>query len=732
MVLALLGCYKVTEKCKVSRNANDHMDQSAGKQVVVKIGGEVGNESDSRRQFNNPTRRWNKEFSEAKNRQQSSYSKGGKGVDVGDFTEEDDEDENDKVTEGRSSASFPRHSVMFITRNRHWRYERENNCEDDDSFLDEDEDVLEEIDWKKFKALTVVQWVSLMLIMATVACTLSVAELKKRTLWDLPLWKWEILILVLICGHLLSGWIIRVIVFFFERKFIWQIRVLYFVYGLRKSIQNCLWLGMVLIVWHFILAEKIGRENKSGVLPHVTKILVCLLVGTLIWFLKTLIVKLLASSFHVSAFFNRIRESLFKQYVIKKLSGSPTVEEQSEQEDERVGNDAKNPLLSRHISKRQDESITIERLHKLNQKNVSAMRMKKLIHLVQSGVLSTLDEELPKLTDEDELSLRIRDESEAKAAAKKIFNNVAKRGSKYIHQEDLNRFMSEQDVMKIMHLLEVATGIHGISKPSLTNWVVDALKERRSLALSLDDTKTAVDELHNMLNFLVAIIIVIIWLFIFDLAITHFLVLISSQLLLVVFIFGNTCKTIFETIIFLFVMHPYDVGDRCEVDGVQMIVEEMNILTTVFRRYDNQIIMYPNSLLATKPISNYFRSPDMGESVDFSIHISTPTEKIVIMKKRIIQYIESRSDHWHQGPTVNIRDLEDMNRLKIVVWVTHRMNHQNMGERWARRGLLIEEMIKIFRGLDIEYRMLPLDMNVRNMPVLSSNTFPSNWTTCTG
>jgi small-conductance mechanosensitive channel len=88
--------------------------------------------------------------------------------------------------------------------------------------------------------------------------------------------------------------------------------------------------------------------------------------------------------------------------------------------------------------------------------------------------------------------------------------------------------------------------------------------------LSLNDTKTAVDELHNLLNILVAIIILIIWLIILGVRITHFLVLISSQLLLVVFMFGNTCRTVFEAIIFLFIMHPFDVGDRCEVDGVQV------------------------------------------------------------------------------------------------------------------------------------------------------------------
>lgn len=68
-----------------------------------------------------------------------------------------------------------------------------------------------------------------------------------------------------------------------------------------------------------------------------------------------------------------------------------------------------------------------------------------------------------------------------------------------------------------------------------------------------------------------------------------------------------------------------------------MIVEEMNILTTVFLRYDNQKVMYPNSTLATKSIGNFYRSPDMGDSVEFCIHISTPAEKIALMKQKVVR-----------------------------------------------------------------------------------------------
>jgi small-conductance mechanosensitive channel len=63
--------------------------------------------------------------------------------------------------------------------------------------------------------------------------------------------------------------------------------------------------------------------------------------------------------------------------------------------------------------------------------------------------------------------------------------------------------------------------------------------------------------------------VIIIWLLVLGIATTHLILFLLSQLLLIVFVFGNTCKTIFEAIIFLFVMHPFDVGDRCVIDGNQ-------------------------------------------------------------------------------------------------------------------------------------------------------------------
>lgn len=107
-------------------------------------------------------------------------------------------------------------------------------------------------------------------------------------------------------------------------------------------------------------------------------------------------------------------------------------------------------------------------------------------------------------------------------------------------------------------------------KPRLWCSQVNVYQERRALALSLSDTKSAVSKLHRMIDVVLSIIVLVIWLLILDIATTQLLLFVSSQLVLMVFIFGNTLKTVFEAIVFVFVYHPFDVGDRCLIDGVMV------------------------------------------------------------------------------------------------------------------------------------------------------------------
>ncbi|MBA0727798.1 hypothetical protein Golax_000754, partial [Gossypium laxum] len=282
----------------------------------------------------------------------------------------------------------------------------------------------------------------------------------------------------------------------------------------------------------------------------------------------------------------------------------------------------------------------------------------------------------------------------------------------YIEEEDLLKFLNSEEVHTIFPLFEGALETGKISKSSFRNWVVHAYVERKALAHSLNDTKTAVQQLHRLASAIVVVIIIVVSLLVMGVATIKVVFVVTSQLLIVGFMFQNTCKTIFESIIFVFVMHPFDVGDRCVIDGVQMIVEEMNILTTVFLRYDMEKIYYPNSVLLTKPISNFRRSPDMGDTVDFTIDVSTPVEDINALKKAIQLYIESKPKHWSPKHTLIFKEIENMDKMKLVLCVQHTINHQNYGEKSSRRSELVFELKKIFEALGIKYHLLPQEVHL--------------------
>ncbi|EEF42472.1 conserved hypothetical protein [Ricinus communis] len=279
------------------------------------------------------------------------------------------------------------------------------------------------------------------------------------------------------------------------------------------------------------------------------------------------------------------------------------------------------------------------------------------------------------------------------------------------------RFLKRVEIHTIFPLFEGALETGRISKSAFRNWVVRAYFERKALAHSLNDTKTAVQQLHKLASSIVIVIIVVVTILLMGLATVKIVLFVATQIVILGVIFQNMCKTIFESIIFVFIMHPFDIGDRCVVDGVQMIVEEMNILTTVFLRYDMEKIYYPNSLLLTKPISNFYRSPEMGDGIDFAIDLSTPMDTIVALKKAIQLYIESKPNYWNPKHSVVVKEIENANSLKMALHVQHTINHQNYGERTNRISELILELKKIFEDLGIKYNLLPLQIHLNQLNI---------------
>ncbi|KAF4375762.1 hypothetical protein F8388_014484 [Cannabis sativa] len=564
--------------------------------------------------------------------------------------------------------------------------------------LDDFEETYEKVEMKKekrkkLKTKVLVELVLFLILVSCLVCSLTVKKLEKTIIWGLELWRWVFLVMVISGGLSMINWFMHLIVFIIERNFLLRKKVLYFVHGLKRSVQAFIWLDFILLTWVLVFINHGVPRSKftTKILESITWGLVTFLIGSFLWLLKALLLKILASSFHANTFFDRIQESIFHQYVLQTLSGHPFMDVAK-----RVGRLPSMGQLSFTSTKKgnmneETEVIDMAQLHKMKQDEVSAWTMKVWIDAVSSSGLSTISYQFDEMENvAAEQNKEITSEMEATAAAYHIFRNVARPGSNYIDEDDLLRFMTKEDV----YLVKVYNG-------------------RKALGHALSDTKTAVNQLNKLVTTILIVVTIVIWLLLMEIDTTKVLVLFSSHLVLAAFVFG-------KDIVFVFIMHPFDVGDRCVIDGIPLLVEEMNILSTVFLKLNNEKVYYPNSILYTKPTSNYYRSSDMGDSIEFSIDFNTPVEKIALLKEKFKKYLEKTPLHWHPTHSVVVIEIENGNKLKMALYVNHTINFQEFGEKNRRRTELVMEVKRAFEELNIKCHLLPETIHV-NPVGLDSN-----------
>ncbi|KAL6500659.1 hypothetical protein OROHE_025456 [Orobanche hederae] len=564
---------------------------------------------------------------------------------------------------------------------------------------------------KKVRLLLLLEWVAFVSITAVLVASLTVTRLEDWRIAGLNLWKWCVLVLVVFCGSLFTEWLTNLVVFLIEKNFLLKKKVLYFVFALRTSVGVVIWLALILLAWTLLINRGARRsEETSRVLNYITRGIVSTLVGAVLWTVKTLLVKIVASSFHVKTYFDRIQESIFHQYILQALSGSPTLENESSKI-----SSGRLMSFSRVVKGKQEanvEVINVDKLYKMKREKVSAWTMGGLINAIRNSDLLTVSEVLDGSDEEESGKTKvITSEVEARESANRIFRNVAKPHHKYIDEDDLLLFMPKEEVDNAIPLFEGATESRRIKRSSFRNWVVKTYNERKCLVVTLSDAKTAIEELNKVMSVLILLVILIVWLLLMEITSTKVLVVIASQILVVVVMFGSAARSLFEAIIFIFVVHPFDVGDWCVIDGVQMVVDEMNLSTTIFLKANNEKIYYPNKVLASIPISNYNRSPEMGDCVEFAVDFSTSIESVAALKAKIKGYIDSKPQHWNPSHNMQIKEIVDVNKMMMALYVTHTINFQNT-DRHARRSDLVFQLKNIFEELGIKYRLLPQEVQI--------------------
>lgn len=306
--------------------------------------------------------------------------------------------------------------------------------------LDKDEEIyikvssMRKIKYRKVKVKVSIEWCLFLCILACLILSLTVERLKHFTIWELRVSRWSVLVLVTFSGMLVTKWLMHFVVLLIELNYLLKKKVLYFVHGLKKSVQFSIWLSLVLLTWILLFREGVKRSRlATRILDFMTWSIASLLIGSFLWVLKTLLLKILASSFHVNTFFDRIQESTYHQYILMTLSAPPVLESAGVSRlSSFVPNKGHDGKEKKEKKAKAKKVIDINKLHQMKQDKVSAWTMKMLVDAISNSGLTTLSNEIDEGNYDggnEQTDKEITNEEEAIAAAYHIFRNVAKPGS---------------------------------------------------------------------------------------------------------------------------------------------------------------------------------------------------------------------------------------------------------------------------------------------------------------
>lgn len=264
-------------------------------------------------------------------------------------------------------------------------------------------------------------------------------------------------------------------------------------------------------------------------------------------------------------------------------------------------------------------------------------------------------------------------------------------------------FDDEKDYNRLHHMFPREL----IMEKDLRLFVENVLLERYELKKSLQNMRTAVKKIDLLIGLVLTLIILLIIAISFDSGLQT-IVSISSILFSAGFMFQSSAKNALESIVFLFVIHPFDVGDRVYIqiatnDFENLVVSEMHLLSTVFERWDGVKVYLPNYILAMKSIVNIRRSGSICEIHKLQVIFSTTTEQLNQLRSRISEFVKSHPVEYTDFYMVYFEFIENINRLHLNIMIQHQSNWQDFEGQLSRKSKFLLFLKDTLSELNIQY-----------------------------
>ncbi|KAL6881450.1 mechanosensitive ion channel [Trichoderma novae-zelandiae] len=279
----------------------------------------------------------------------------------------------------------------------------------------------------------------------------------------------------------------------------------------------------------------------------------------------------------------------------------------------------------------------------------------------------------------------------SEALARRLWMSFVIEGREALYPDDVEEVLGPAYKAEAEEAFEaIDTDANGdISLEEMIRKVVEMGKERKAIAEGMKDIGQALTAFDKVLLFVVLLIAVFIFLSFFNSSLLTTIATAGTALLSLSFVFAVTTQEFLGSCIFLFVKHPYDVGDRIEISGTQMLVDRISLLYTVFTRTDRmQVSQVPNIVLNNLWIENITRSKAMSETITFDVSFDTSFEDIELLRVEMEKFVRSPENSRDFQPDfgIGVGGVNNLDKLTLKLSINHKSNWHNERVRATRRS----------------------------------------------
>ena len=462
------------------------------------------------------------------------------------------------------------------------------------------------------------------------------------------------------------------------------------------------WLLAVLISF---LPIMIHHHLEGGPTPRnweitMNKVIVSIFVGATLNFIEKIIIQLIAISFHLRTYADRIDINKFQIGSLTKLyeySKEKIAMEDSDFEDQTPqgpGSGARTPMQLINDAQKKTRSV-----------------FGKVGDAAGKVAGDFTGRAVTKSTHPRQLVLLLlASPAQSQILARRLYRTFAHEDAETISAEDLKHaFDNDEEADSAFAMFD--KDMNGdISMSELEAVCVDIGKERKSITASLKDLDSVVAKLDAVLLFFVLVATLLVFLSLISTSAAGVLTSAGSAVLALSWLLSQTAQEFLASCIFVLVKHPFDVGDRVTIygntgaamKGDDYLVKEISLLYTEFKKMEGQIVQAPNSYLNTLFILNMRRSGGLAEAVPLTVKFGTTLDQIDELRSRLLDYVKLEKREYQPNILTEIRDVIEAHSVNLNVVFFYKSNWQNELLRLQRRNKFICAMMVCMQDIGIE------------------------------